>query len=500
MTARLVRRSVRLLACLAPIFGLGCDDTRLDPLRCYTHPCGAGYVCTADFRCVPALDGGAPDGAASHDGTGLDGAAGGPAYDGATIADVSLIDSAKADAPAGLAVEVALDGASPVLDAMPSPMLDAEIDATAAAPQDVAIDMYAPDAAGTCAIDRDCSAPTPYCLDNRCVACRTSAECQGGTPICSAAHACVSCAQAPASCPASAPVCEPSSGRCVECVANADCKAPTQPICDGASHACVPCTRDEQCAGGGPAVCLYHLDGRCATDAETVYVVSSQTAACSDTAAAAGSALVPYCTVQKGVLAAKAKGKSLVVLAGELAGGFLGVALTEPLTVVGKEAVITPEDFSDGIGITSGDLYLRGLTVAGNANRQTGVGVNAQATAGATLALHIDGCVIRSNPGGGILLAGAAFDIQNTVVTGNGPGQTSGGTSFGGVRVDSLAAAGPARLNLVTITDNLAPGLSCAAGVQGTGVLVTGNSAMDVANSCGITACTVPGPTCGAQL
>lgn len=495
MTIRLLRTRLPFLVFLSVVVGPGCDDTRLDPLRCYEHPCGEGYVCTKDSRCVPAVDGGALDGAALDSAGGIDTAVSGPAADGGSSGDLPLVDSGAADAPAVVAIDVALEGPPASLDVG----LDAEIDATVL-PLDMAVDTYVPDAAGTCAADRDCAVSAPYCVDNRCVPCRTSNDCADATPICSPTHACVSCAAVDAGCPAAAPACEVTSGRCVECVANADCQVATKPICDKASHTCGPCTSDDQCAGAGPSVCMFHLDGRCATDAETVYVVSSQTAACSDTAATAGSALVPYCTAQKGVLAAKANGKSLVVLSGRLAGGFLGLALTSPLTVVGKNAVITPEDFSDGIGITSGEIYLRGLTVTGNADGKTGVGINAQATAGASLVVHVDGCRVQGNPGGGILLAGAAFDIQNCVVTGNGPGQTSGGTSFGGIRVDSPAAAGPARLNLVTISDNLAPGLSCAEAIQGTGVLATGNSVMNVANSCGITACTVPDPTCGAQL
>jgi hypothetical protein len=494
MTTKLSRATLGLLAALGPVLLSGCNDTRLNPDRCYTHPCGPGRLCTADFRCVPALDSGALDGG------GLDGVgAVDAALDGTGHADSPIIDSGATDAPTLEAGDVALDGTALAIDTEIGPTLDTAIDVAGPGPLDVAVDTYVPDASGTCAIDKDCSAPTPFCVSLRCVACRTSAECQGGTPICSSAGACVACAAAPAACPASSPVCDSKSGRCVECVGNGDCKVATRPVCDGATQTCTPCTSDAQCAGTGPAVCMLHLDGHCATDAETVYGGSSGTAACSDTATGAGSALVPYCSPEKAVRAAGAKGKPLVVLAGKLAGGFTGIALASPLLVVGKEAVITPEDFADGIGVTSGELYLRGLTVAGNTSGQTGIGINAQATTGATLVVHVDRCTIRGNPGGGILLAGAAFDIQNTAVTGNGPGQTGGGTSFGGIRVESLPAAGPARLNLVTIADNLAPGLSCAAGIQGSGVLAVGNSVLDVANSCGITACTAPAATCGAQ-
>jgi hypothetical protein len=74
-----------------------------------------------------------------------------------------------------------------------------------------------------------------------------------------------------------------------------------------------------------------------------------------------------------------------------------------------------------------------------------------------------------------------------------------GGASFGGIRIDSTAAAGPARIALATITDNLAPGLSCAQGIQGTGVLVTGNAVQNVTSGCAIVPCTDPSASCGAQ-
>jgi hypothetical protein len=289
----------------------------------------------------------------------------------------------------------------------------------------------------------------------------------------------------------------------VECAGNGDCTDVTKPICDSVTNTCVACTSDAQCATVGPGVCMSHLDGHCATDAETIRIGSSGTNTCSDAAAGAGSALVPYCTAQTGVLAAKAKSKPLVVMAGALSGGFSGIGFNTPLSVVGKNAVITPVDLSDGIGIASGEIYLRGLTVAGRAASPTGIGINAQASAGATLVLHMEGCTVTGNPGGGILLAGAAFDIRNSTISGNGPGQTAGGTSFGGIRVDSLPTSGPASLDLVTITNNLAPGLSCAASstvtIQGHGVLASGNVVPDISYSCGILACTAPSTTCGAQ-
>ena len=440
-------------------------------------------------------DGGAVDAHAADAPEGIDGGMTPDALDLATASEAPGVDTGVGEALASGVFDATIEAG---IDASLGTAIDAEVDAAGDA--FVALDTRIPDAAGTCFADGDCAGgPNPYCLAGRCVACKTSGECRGGAPICSSDHVCVSCVAAVGACPSAAPACEADSGRCVECASNDDCPVATQPICDDASNTCVACTSDAQCAAVPPAVCLYHLDGRCASEAETIHVGSSGTATCSDTAPDPGSALVPYCTAQKGVRAANAKGKPLVVMTGAFLGEFTGIALTSRLTVVGKNAIIIPADFSDGIGVTSGEVYLRGLTVAGSLATQTGIGINAQASTGATLILHMEGCIVTGNPGGGILLAGAAFDIRNTLISGNGPGQTAGGASFGGIRVDSLPATGPLSLDLVTIENNLAPGLSCAASIQGNGVLVSGNGLPQITNSCGVVPCSPASPTCGAK-
>jgi hypothetical protein len=239
-------------------------------------------------------------------------------------------------------------------------------------------------------------------------------------------------------------------------------------------------------------------DGHCATDTETVYVGKNGAGTCSDSGA--GSAQTPYCTGQTAIGVAKSAGKPVVVVMGQV-GGFSVGSLLAPLTIVGRNAIIAPADYADGIGITSGEMYLRALTVAGNPSGVTGIGVNAQAATGATVVLHMDGCTVKDNPGGGILFAGASFDIHNTKITGNGPAQTPGGTNWGGLRVESLPVAGQASLNLVTIQNNLATGLSCSSAIQGQGVLASGNTTSDISPACGaaVVSCAATSPTCGAQ-
>ncbi len=131
---------------------------------------------------------------------------------------------------------------------------------------------------------------TPYCLQQVCVGCRTTADCgdqlcdpgdhtckdclgdgdchAAGLPRCSAAGACVQCAY-PADCPPAAPYCAPS-GSCLVCGSDADCAggycvgAPDEPRC----APCVPGDATRGCAdgtycvdsGGGAGQCVVCRD------------------------------------------------------------------------------------------------------------------------------------------------------------------------------------------------------------------------------------------------
>jgi hypothetical protein len=234
----------------------------------------------------------------------------------------------------------------------------------------------------------------------------------------------------------------------------------------------------------------------CATDAETLYV-TSPTGTCSPMGTGTGSASAPYCSLQVAVAAAKSRLVPLIVVSGPVTGGFTGVALSAPLTVVGKKAVITPASTEDGIGIMSGELTLRNLAIRGDAGTSTGIGIRVAVTIGDSAVLHLDGCTVTDNPGGGIFLNGAGFTIENTTVTRNGPNSTG----WGGIQVQNLPAAGPATLSRVTISDNQQVGLTCSSTLPTSlSVLATGNvGGVNISSTCGIASCAAAGPTCGAQ-
>ena len=146
-----------------------------------------------------------------------------------------------------------------------------------------------------------------------------------------------------------------------------------------------------------------------------------------------------------------------------------------------------------GVGLQctgAAQMYVRGLTIKGGGEQ--GVTVESGAK------LQLENASIINNDHGGILVNGATLILRNSTVSGNGPGDFMNlGILWGGIRMQSPAAG--TLLDRVSITDNKAPGISCSAGVQGTGVLATGNPTADITNACGVTSCATAGSACGAQ-
>ncbi len=146
---------------------------------------------------------------------------------------------------------------------------------------------------------------------------------------------------------------------------------------------------------------------------------------------------------------------------------------------------------SDGIDAHGGTLAVQNVTISQLAS---GIGISATAGTLMTSKVTVDSCA-----GGGILLDGAAFDIENTTVTNDGPGQ-KGTTSWGGILVNTLPSGGQKVLNLVTIQANKQVGLACVGAVTGTGVFASQNSGgVEIQATCGVTACSPLAQTCGAQ-
>jgi hypothetical protein len=214
---------------------------------------------------------------------------------------------------------------------------------------------------------------------------------------------CVGCVQK-SDCGGTTPVCYAATKTCVGCVEQSDCGG-TKPICD--AKACRSCNTDSECADSG--ICLD--DGHCATTNEVVYV-KNDVAVCSDTGT--GTAAQPFCSPQRAV-AALAPNRSALRLDGPDPLDrvtFSGFAF--PVLVVGKNGAVINPGAGKGVFVTAGSgVKVRTLTIYGGAGS-----LGVQADTGAEL--HIDGCLIRNNSVGGIVINGASYDVQNTIITNNG--------------------------------------------------------------------------------
>ncbi len=266
-------------------------------------------------------------------------------------------------------------------------------------------------------------------------------------------------------------MCDPAAEHCVQCLQDSDCSGAT-PIC--ANQQCTKCTSDVQCAtklGTNPGVCMFHQDGRCATDAETIYV-RNNTAICS---ASVGTAANPFCTSQDGANAVTTIRRLLVMRGPDPWLGWSATYTGAQVSVVGQNGATIAPGAAVGIHLVSGDLYLRGFIVHNGDN--TGITVDSGAT------LRMDRCILTNNAKGGLIVASsAAFDISNSVFDKNGPGSV-GAVSFGAVYLGAVSAAGPGRFWFNDIINHTQVGVVCAdPGQSLTGLLFYNNTVGDMLN------------------
>ena len=348
-----------------------------------------------------------------------------------------------------------------------------------------------------------CQAPTAVCnMDTGiCVQCVAHAECpMPNQPVC-VGNTCQSCAMEPGSCAtidAAKPVCNMASGACVECTTSADCSRDAKkPICDTATNTCVPCTEDAQCAakGGGPGVCLAHIDaGRCATDEETVYVENRT--GCGS----AGTKEMPACSTGEAANLVRAN-RNLVVVRGRAGGATWSVSNgVNRIEIVGQQNAIIEGGGPTGIDLrTRGDFLIRDVSVQGYT--RPGVGLLAQS---GTI-LRLRRVRVQQNTGGGIHVNGARFDIRDTLVAKNGPGQTGPlNTLWGGILVQPVPSGAPKRLEKVTLRNNSPSGLACESAIEAEGIRAApdADSTEPITEGCGnITSCEgSPAQGCGSTL
>jgi hypothetical protein len=232
---------------------------------------------------------------------------------------------------------------------------------------------------------------------------------------------------------------------------------------------------------------MKHIDGHCAVPAETIYVLDAGPGSCYDSPPAtvvAGTKTLPVCTLEA-ALNLVTPARPLIAVRGEFVfTGFSAVLSrtdTVVVSIIGQKQAVTPT-LRPYLTVEKGSAYIRGLKFESDRIALTARGGT----------VRLDRTSFRNCLTGGILLDGAAFDIRNTTVANNGNADRQ---AFG-IDVSKLPASGPTSLTNVTIVDNTAFNLNCAAPIMGTGVLAPGNND----GKCGFASCVTPGADCGAPM
>lgn len=302
-------------------------------------------------------------------------------------------------------------------------------------------------------------------------------------------------------------VCEADAGICVQCLKDADCARNAKtPICD--ARLCRACRTDLECSG--PQICM--TDGHCATTGEVMFVEFNANGC----PGANGSTTNPYCLPNDAV-SHVALGKNVIVIRGPVADRMtLNTAAFSPV-VVGKSGASIPATAATAIQVVSDTVLIRDLMVTGgtaatskgvvvsgggasltlsNVQVMLGTGLGVQADTGALLTM--DRCTVSGNNKGGILVDTANFDIKNSTVNGNGPGDDAG-AAWGGMRLKNLVTTAKKSLELVTLMNNNQVGVSCSADIDAMKVSVTGSAGgIEISQSCGFQSCGTPSASCGA--
>ena len=276
----------------------------------------------------------------------------------------------------------------------------------------------------------------------------------------------------------SARVCVEDAAMCVECVEDNDCvsKSIMTPKCE--SRMCRPCRTDNECPS--PNICL--TDGRCATD--EVIFVEFRSSGCGS---ADGSPANPFCAPNDAV-AKLASDKNVIVIRGPAADrmtlnttGVAPVVIGKPGT--GSAAASIPATAATAIQVLSDTVLIRdiaviggtaatskGIVVSGSMTSATLLNVQVKLTTGLAIQadtgaqLTMDRCTVTDNSVGGVLINGAGYNIENSVLAANGYGiQFSAPKSSSRFRFNTVVgtvAAFCELSNSQTLSDSIIVGVS----------------------------------------
>jgi hypothetical protein len=215
-------------------------------------------------------------------------------------------------------------------------------------------------------------------------------------------------------------------------------------------------------------------DGHCAPATEVAYVEFRNDATCPNPAAD-GTAAKPFCTLAEAV-AVLSSNRPVLVIRGPVGDRLsinrpaLSAVVVGKSNAAGAGASITAGP-STGVQVAGGDVVLRDVTVSGGAAGGRGILVSGASAklrlAGVTVSLgtglgvqadtdaelHMDRCRVEGNSVGGILVNGATYDIQNTIVASNAYG----------VKFSAATIPGASQFRFNTVAGNAGNATTCDA-------------------------------------
>lgn len=318
----------------------------------------------------------------------------------------------------------------------------------------------------------DCGGLEPYCVDMECVGCDGLSSCAAVEPM--------------------KPTCDLKSGRCVECLAHADCIDLDRPACDADTATCVPCTEHDQC----PATACNLESGQCFPESDILYVYN-EINICSDVKNEYGLAPgTPICTLpaaMKRVVAGKPttiklknSTKPQNLPSGLGPGNFI-------VAIVPQDAQIPSLAMSNNfpaLSLSDGNLVFmlkvgiyNNAPVSDPAVMCTGarLWLDNQRLYNTKTAIRADNCqlhlrrtIIFGNATGGVEVGGsdpakAIVWMENSYLTENN------GSAFGGLRLQEAASAN-LLYTTVALNKSIVPPIDCAQ--NWTGKLDIRNSAI----------------------
>jgi len=207
---------------------------------------------------------------------------------------------------------------------------------------------------------------------------------------------------------------------------------------------------------------MFNQGGRCASDAETIYV-SFGTGCDGGLPVVVGGCtrLNPFCNLAQAIPVLSSV-RSLILVRGEAFGTTIqdgnGNSVGQ-VSIVGQQgAAIVASDSTDPVlHISASNVYLRNIDVE-SAPSDSMQCILADGDASVTL----DGVTVSGCSQGGLVIDGSDYDVVNSIFAENGGTADAKGRIIGGVFLGQTATGYPSRFAFNTVVDNGESGVVCS--------------------------------------